>query len=230
MRVLLFDIDGTLVTAARGRGYRREVARVVEAIFGTAGRMTEVDMAGKTDLAIIAEALEPEGVTLEEVRDRLHEWESAFRDLVERLHREGPLFTACPGVSDLLAVLAGDDAVVLSLLTGNMERTAEAKLATVGLHHHFRVRGAYGSDHHDRRELPAIAARRIREHTGRSLDPRDFVIIGDTPRDIDCARHFGMRSVAVATGPFSADELASHGPDDVFESLCDLEAVLPALR
>ena len=229
MRVLLFDIDGTLIRAARGRGYRREVTRVVESIFGTAGRMSEVDMAGKTDLAIIAEALEPEGISLEDVRARLHEWEAGFRDVVERLHLEAPLFTACPGVGELLEHLALDRSFVLSLLTGNMERTAAAKLATVGLDRHFRVRGAYGSDHHDRRELPAIAARRIIEHTGRALGPSDFVIIGDTPRDVECAKHFGMHCVAVATGPFSAAELHAHGPDAVLEDLCDLEAVISAI-
>jgi phosphoglycolate phosphatase len=229
MRVLLFDIDGTLIRAARGRGYRREVTRVVESIFGTAGRMSEVDMAGKTDLAIISEALAPEGVPLEAVREKLHEWESGFRELVERLHREAPLFTACPGVGELLGRLEEDRRFVLSLLTGNMERTAAAKLATVGLERHFRVRGAYGGDHHDRRELPAIAARRIIEHTGRALGPSDFVIIGDTPRDVECAKHFGMHCVAVATGPFTAGQLAEHGPDAVLEDLCDAEAVLEAI-
>ena len=230
MRILLFDIDGTLIKAARGRGYRREVTRVVESIFGTAGRMGEVDMAGKTDLAIISEALEPEGIPLVEVRARLHEWESGLHEVVERLHREeGPLFTTCPGVGGLLEHLGRDDRFVLSLLTGNMERTAVTKLATVGLDGHFRVRGAYGSDHHDRRELPAIAARRIREHTGRALAPHDFVIIGDTPRDVDCAKHFGMRSLAVATGPYTAEQLAEHEPDAVLEDLCDVEAVLGAI-
>ena len=230
MRVLLFDIDGTLVTAARGRGYRREVTRIIEEIFGTAGTMQTVDMAGKTDLAIISEALKAEGFSIEDVRARLPFWELAFHDLVERLHTESPLFTACPGVCELLQKLEEDSWFVLSLMTGNMERTATTKLATVGLHRHFRVRGAYGSDHHDRRELPAIAARRIIEHTGRTLDPQDFVVIGDTPRDVDCARHFGMRSIAVATGPFSVEELASHGPDAALDSLGDVDAVIAALR
>lgn len=229
MKVLLFDIDGTLLEAARGRGYRRGVAGVIESVFGTPGRVADVSMAGKTDVAILSEALASEGITMDEVRAKLHLWEAGFYDLVTTMHGEAPLFLRCPGVGELLDRLSADHRFALSVLTGNMERMATAKLATVGLDHYFRLRGAYGSDHHDRRELPAIAAARLREQTGQALASEDFVIIGDTPRDIECAKHFGMRSIAVATGPFALEALAEHAPDALLPDLSDTEAVLAAI-
>jgi phosphoglycolate phosphatase len=228
-RVLLFDIDGTLLEPARGRGYRREIKIVLEEIFGTYGRLDEVSFAGKTDLAILREALEPAGISRETIRERLHRWEAGLLGLTERLCREGPLFVRCPGAGEMLEALACDARLTLSLLTGNLESMATAKLAVVELDHHFRVRGAYGSDHEDRNELPAIAAGRIIAHAGRRYEPADFVIVGDTPRDIAAARHFGMGCVAVATGGFSLDALAAHGPDALLPDLRDVGAFLEAL-
>jgi phosphoglycolate phosphatase-like HAD superfamily hydrolase len=229
MRVLLFDIDGTLLRPARGRGYRREIKRALEAVFGTSGRLDEVGFAGKTDLAILREALEPAGVPAAVIREKLGEWEAGFYDLTVRLGREEPLFVQCEGVRDLVHTLDGDSRYLLSILTGNLERLAAAKLAAVGLEGYFRVRGAYGSDHEDRNALPAVAAARIGAHVGRTLAPDEFVIIGDTPRDIEAARHFGMRCVAVATGPFALDELAAHEPDVLLPDLCDVKQTLAAL-
>ena len=130
---------------------------------------------------------------------------------------------------DLVARLDEDPRFALSILTGNLEPMASVKLAAVGLHGHFRLRGAYGSDHEDRNELPAIAAERIAAQTGRAFTAEQFVIVGDTPRDVAAARAFGMRCVAVATGHFSLDELAAHRPDALLPDLCDLDAFLATL-
>ena len=223
-RVLLFDIDGTLVRAAPGRGYRREIRRVLETVFGTAGALDRVDFGGKTDLLILREALEPAGVDPATIRERILEWQDLFVELSERLGRETPLFVPCVGTADLLARLDRDERFALSLLTGNLEPMATVKLAAVGFERYFRLRGAYGGDHEDRNALPAIASERIRAQTGRDYAPGDFVIVGDTPRDIHAARAFGMRVVAVATGHFSLDALAAHEPDALLEDLCDPDA------
>jgi phosphoglycolate phosphatase len=228
-RVLLFDIDGTLVTAAPGRGYRREIQRVLETVFGTAGALDRVDFGGKTDLLILREALEPAGVDVGLIRERLVEWQELFVELSERLGRDAPLFVPCGGTRELLARLDGDERYALSVLTGNLEPMATVKLSAVGYEGFFRLRGAYGSDHEDRNALPAIASERIRAQTGRDYAPADFVIVGDTPRDIHAARAFGMRVVAVATGHFSLDALAAHGPDALLPDLCDPEAFYAAI-
>ena len=228
-RILLFDIDGTLVRAAPGRGYRGEIRRVLETVFGTAGALDRVDFGGKTDLLILREALETSGVTPETIRERLAEWQDMFVELTERLGRETPLFVPCVGTGQLLERLDGDERFALSLLTGNLEPMATVKLAAVGFERYFRLRGAYGSDHEDRNALPAIAAERIRAQTGTDFAPDAFVIVGDTPRDIHAARAFGMRVVAVATGHFTLDELAAHEPDALLADLCDPDAFYAAL-
>jgi phosphoglycolate phosphatase-like HAD superfamily hydrolase len=227
--ILLFDIDGTILVPAPGRGYRREIKAALTKVYGTAGRIDEVRFAGKTDLSILREALEPEGVMPEVIRERLGEWEASFIELTTRLDREAPLFVACAGVCELLATLDRDERYALSILTGNLEPMAAIKLAAVGLGGHFRLRGAYGSDHEDRNALPAIASARIAAQIGREYAPEQFVIVGDTPRDVEAARAFGMRCVAVATGHFSVDALAAHGPDVVLQDLSDLDRVLALL-
>src|SRR6185369_14865806 len=119
--VFLFDIDGTLCVPARGRGYRREIKEVLTTVFGTAGRLDEVTFAGKTDLLILREALEPEGIGPEIIRERLGDWQSHFVDLTLRLGSETPLFVSCSGVESVLAELDRDDRFLLSILTGNLE-------------------------------------------------------------------------------------------------------------
>jgi phosphoglycolate phosphatase-like HAD superfamily hydrolase len=184
---------------------------------------------GKTDIAILREALEPEGIDADEIRHRISDWEAGFVALTHRLTSEAPLFACCPGTERLLQRLDGDERFELSVLTGNLERMAGVKLAAVGLDRHFRLRGAYGSDHEDRNELPAIAAARIAEQTGRERPPGEYVIIGDTPRDIEAAQSFGMRCVGVATGHYSLDALAAHEPDVLLPDLSETDLVIETL-
>jgi phosphoglycolate phosphatase-like HAD superfamily hydrolase len=133
-------------------------------------------------------------------------------------------------VRDLLDALEGHNVFVSSLLTGNVERLAEAKLRVAGIGDYFRVRGAFGSDAEDRNHLPAIAAERISAHLGRSLSPDRFVIVGDTPRDIACARYFGAPVVAVASGRHTVEELAEFAPDALLADMCDTGKVLDLLN
>jgi phosphoglycolate phosphatase-like HAD superfamily hydrolase len=119
--------------------------------------------------------------------------------------------------------------VVLGLLTGNLERGAALKLRAGGLDPDRFLLGAYGSDSAYRPDLPAIAARRAEPHFGRVPEGDDVVIIGDTPADIACGRGICARAVAVATGSYSVDELASHAPHAVFPDLASTDHVLAAL-
>ncbi len=123
-----------------------------------------------------------------------------------------------------------DTELTLGLLTGNVRTGAELKLRAAGLDFsRFRV-GAFGSDHHDRPELPAIAQRRFAETHGRPVAGDRVVVIGDTPADIACGRGIGARAIAVATGHFKVDDLAQHAPAAVFASLEDTAAVMRAIR
>ena len=228
-RVILFDIDGTLIKAVRRPEYRGAMRQILVDVFGTCGRISEVDFAGKTDLAIYREALECEGIAFEKVIECLPRIEEAMVELLGRMSETGEVYRLCPGVRELLDELSADGRFVSCLLTGNVERLAHAKLRVAGIGHYFQGRGAFGSDAEDRNHLPAIAADRICKHLGQTLSPERFIVVGDTPRDINCARHFGARVVAVASGQFVADDLAVHSPDAVLNDLSDTTSVLKLL-
>src|SRR5436305_7377459 len=126
-RVILFDIDGTLIRAVRRPEYRGRIRQMLLDVFGTCGRIAEVDFGGKTDLAIYREALECEGFTLAQIRERLPRLAATMVEILDELAATGEVFRLCAGVAELLEALAADARFVTSLLTGNVERLAEAK-------------------------------------------------------------------------------------------------------
>lgn len=228
--MVLFDIDGTLIRAARRREYRQLTREMLIEVFGTCGRIAEVDFAGKTDLLIYREALECEGITLTSLYERLPILEAAKIGVIAQMARSGKAFEVCSGVRELLDAIRNSDVLVSSLLTGNLERLAEEKLKLVDLWQYFTLRGAFGSDNEDRDCLPAIAADRICKQLGCELPAGRFVVVGDTPRDISCARHFGARVVAVASGQHTVQQLDEHRADAVIQDLSDTATVINILE
>ena len=229
VRVLLFDIDGTLVKAVRRPEYRGRIRQMLLDVFGTCGRIAEVDFGGRTDLSIYREALECEGISISEIQERLPHLEKLMVEILWELAAEGEVFRLCAGVRELLDALSHDDRFIPSLLTGNVEKLAEAKLRVAGIWDYFRGRGAFGSDAEERDHLPAIAAERINAHLGQAIPPHRFIIIGDTPRDISCAHHFGARVVAVASGYHSVEQLSCHAPDALLSDLSETNEVIKLL-
>ncbi|HEV2863624.1 MAG TPA: HAD hydrolase-like protein [Pyrinomonadaceae bacterium] len=228
--MLLWDIDGTLVRSRRHGLLRDYMGPVLVRLFGTAGRLDEVNASGMTDLQITAEALRDEGYTHEHVRERAPELCGLYFEELERLTRGSEIYYALPGAREALEAVAGSGHYLSSLLTGNVERAAYLKLKHVGLDEFFRLPGAFGEDSHDRRDLPALAAERINRRLNLALPPEHFIVIGDTPNDIACARHFGARAVAVATGrSHSVEDLASHNPDAILPDLADTARLLGVL-
>jgi phosphoglycolate phosphatase len=225
-RLLLFDVDGTLVTA-RGAG-RAAMARALEETYGTRGGIDHYDFRGKTDPRAVFDILGEAGITDAVIADRL---EACFRRYVaalEMLIGEGSDIVVLPGVAEVIHALGARDDVMLGLLTGNIEPGARAKLRPTGLWPRFRV-GAFGSDDPDRRRLPAVARRRARELTGAEVPSERVTIVGDTPLDVDCARACGAIAVAVATGHHTAAELAACMPDLLFTDFADVGTVVAAL-
>jgi phosphoglycolate phosphatase-like HAD superfamily hydrolase len=226
VRLLLFDIDGTLVSA-RGAG-RRALKAALERVFGTTGPLEAYDLRGKTDPRIVFDLMEAAGIGRGAVKARLDDlFEAYAQALVGEIEGAQGVVTM-PGVADLLRRLTATEGVLLGLLTGNIEEGARIKLEPAGLWPYFPV-GAFGSDDADRRRLPSLAARRAQALTGHGFRPEDVAVIGDTPHDIDCARAFGALAVAVATGQYAREQLLAERPDLFFDDLADVDRVAEAL-
>jgi phosphoglycolate phosphatase-like HAD superfamily hydrolase len=227
MRLVLFDIDGTLcLTDGAGK---RAVHRALIEVFGSTGPASH-PFGGKTDPQIVRELMRAVGHGDDHIDANMGRLLELYVEyLQEELAVPGLRAHAMPGVHELLAALRADDRAVLGLLTGNLAVGAAAKLRCVGIDPSQFVVGAYGSDHETRRELPAIARDRLQAQRGIRVDGPDIVVIGDTPADIDCGRPVGARAIAVATGGFSVGELEEHDPHVVFEDLSDTDAVVAAI-
>jgi phosphoglycolate phosphatase-like HAD superfamily hydrolase len=184
-----------------------------------------------TDLQIIAEALREEGFTHHDVREKIHQLSEKLTAEARRVTGNGEeFFELLPGVTNTLQVLDQHPRYQSALLTGNIEPMAYLKMELVGLDQFFKLPGAFGEEWHERRDLPERAAERISSRLQLQLKPGQFIVIGDTPNDIDCARHFGARAVVVGTGRFySTEELLACKPDAWIEDLSDAELVVRTL-
>src|SRR5437588_8770257 len=230
LRIVLWDIDGTLVRTRRQGVFKDYTTPVLVRVFGTAGRLGELSVSGMTDLQIVSEALRDEGFTGEQIRARAPELIPLYLEELERLTRREEIYYALPGTHRVLEAIERLPCYLNSLLTGNVEPAARLKLRLVGLERFFRLPGAFGEDSHDRRDLPALALARISRHLGLDLKPEQLVVVGDQPNDTRCARHSGAAAVAVATGrTYSAEDLAAHRPDAILADLKDTELVLRTL-
>jgi phosphoglycolate phosphatase len=226
-RLVLFDIDGTLLSAggAAARAFRRALVEV----FGTAGPVDGHSFAGKTDPQIAFELLLAAGLGRAEVEARLPDlWEAYLRDLPGEL--AATPITVLPGVVDLLERLGREDGgVATGLLTGNLEAGARMKLDAAGIGFARFALGAYGSDHAERSRLPEVAVRRAERRYDHRFEGKRIVVIGDTPHDISCGEALGVRTIAVATGSYEPSELAECSPDHLFPTLEHIDAVWSAI-
>jgi phosphoglycolate phosphatase-like HAD superfamily hydrolase len=227
-RLLLWDVDGTLVRAGDLGAAVFDLA--LETVLGVRPEQ-RVRMSGKTDPQIVREYLEQMG--FEETPARVEailrgiEAELAAAEAAGELAASG---AALPGVAAVLEAMAGDHRVVSTLLTGNVAPNALVKVAAFGLDRWLDLEvGVYGSDEADRNLLVPIAMGRMEATHDVTLDPSDVWVIGDTPRDLDCARAAGARCLLVGTGRFSAGDLELLGADAVLEDLLDVSAVIKLL-
>ncbi|WP_103027321.1 HAD hydrolase-like protein [Salinibacter altiplanensis] len=214
MRLLLFDIDGTLVRV-NGRG-REAVNAALSSLMSQPISVDGVTFSGRTDPAIVEAVLTHNDLPATDamIEDVISTYVETMRDVLTPADVE-----VLPGVSDLLTELHAHPDVQLGLVTGNVEPIAYEKLSAHGLDTYFPV-GAFGSDHAERNRLPELATRRAAYHTGHAFHPHEHtVIVGDTAHDIECARAVGAQAVAVCTGRYGRADLSQHDPDLLFDSL-----------
>ena len=222
-RLLLFDIDGTLVNTG-GAGVE-SLKRTVHNRFGTRDDLHDIEIAGKTDRAIIRDIL-----CKYQIEPREENIASFAEDYIDGL----PLSLSrsrgrvLPGIEHLLERLKPHRHIVLALLTGNLQQGARLKLQHYGLWDFFEF-GAFADDHHDRNQLGAFAKERAQRRHGHDFDAADIDVIGDTNHDIACGKAFGARTVAVATGSWPRERLQACAPDFLFDDLADTGEVIKKL-
>ena len=208
MRLVLFDIDGTLMDC--GPAVRGLFGGAMVEAFGTAGPIDGYDFSGRTDHEIVLALTSAAGLPPGEVLERLPRMKRLYLDRLQRLLDPAEM-RVLPAVRGLLDELASRDDVCLGLLTGNWRDGARIKLEKAGLAGYFRF-GAFGDDQPDRLGLPPVALASAAELTGRTWRMSDCLIVGDSPADVACARAHDIPALAVATGRTPADELAAAGP------------------
>jgi phosphoglycolate phosphatase len=226
MKLVLFDVDGTLI---RDDGAAREAyAKALREVYAFPGTLHKYDFSGRTDPQITNEVLSHEGYEPAEIEAKMGRLWSSYLEELERLVTATRI-RVLPGVVRLLESLAKQADVTLGLLTGNIERGARIKLAPHDLNRFFPF-GAFGSDAAERERLPPVAVERAHQMHGRRFTGRDVVVIGDSIYDIRCGVPHQATTIAVATGHTSPEKLLGEKPDHFFENLGQTDEVLAAIR
>jgi phosphoglycolate phosphatase len=221
--LILFDIDGTLLHS--GGAGEKALRLALKDRFGRDDDLNKVEIAGKTDAAIARQIFSLHGI--EATPENLAQFFDGYLHHLENLlpQMRGHLL---PGILELLEKLRERPDVVLALLTGNLSCGAELKLTHYGVWHFFKF-GAFADDHHDRNELGRFACARARENHGIEFPCERIFVLGDTPHDIACGRAFGAKTVAIATGSYTREQLAECEPDFLFDDLSDVDGVIATL-
>lgn len=227
-RLVLFDIDGTILLSA-GAG-RRAIVSALAREYGSCDAWEAIRFDGKTDPQILMELLAAAGHDAELRPARIAELGKSYVALLKQeLSAPHHRSTVMPGIPALLDRVEATEGAILGLLTGNFVEGAGLKLRAAGIDpSRFRV-GAYGSDSAVRAELPTVAARRSAPIFGRIPTGHEVVIVGDTPSDVTCGNSIGARAIGVATGQYSVTELRDAGAVAAFDTLADTDAVLAAI-
>ena len=220
MKLILFDIDGTLMDS--GGAGTKSMNLAFEDLFSVRSAFRGIPMAGKTDIQIMKEGLTKHGLDSENGNVGL-----LCDAYVKRLRTE--IGTSKkhlkPGIGESLRTLSGMEHISLALLTGNVQAGARIKLDSLGVGSFFPF-GAFGDDDEDRNKLLPVAVGRFRNLYRRGIDYRDCIVIGDTPRDVECAKIYGAYAVAVATGPYAYDTLLASGADVVLKNISEMDSSL----
>jgi phosphoglycolate phosphatase-like HAD superfamily hydrolase len=219
VRLVLFDIDGTLVRTG-GTGIQA-FARTFATIFGVHDGVETIRFAGRTDFSLVREMF-----TLANIPQTEENFRKFFENYVQWLEHlihdcDGDV---CPGVMEFIRQLENlPHPPLIGLLTGNVKRGAEIKLRRFKLWEAFKT-GAFADDHEDRNQIAVVARERGNRALNEELPGDQILVIGDTSHDIRCARAIGARVIAVATGGNSIEELQTHKPDWAVRDLTEISA------
>jgi phosphoglycolate phosphatase-like HAD superfamily hydrolase len=214
IRLVLFDIDGTLIRT--GGAGEKAFARATETEFGVRNGTARLHFAGRTDPSIVRDFFVQHGIvpTPENFQRFFDRYVFHLDDLLRQINGQ-----VLPGVSDLIRTMkALAEPPVFGLLTGNIRLGAQLKLTRYQLWDHFQT-GGFGDDNEDRNQIAVIARKRGSRLLKRELHGEEILVIGDTPRDIECGRAIEARVLAVATGSYSLAQLSQKSPTWAVQTL-----------
>jgi phosphoglycolate phosphatase-like HAD superfamily hydrolase len=222
MRLILFDIDGTLIDS--GGAGTRSLDLSLKELFSIDNAFQGISMAGKTDTQIIKEGLLKHGISVNGNID------AVITAYLKYLRKEinNDRKHVKPGIYNLLNTLSFMKDIGSGLLSGNLESGARIKLEPFKLNDYFPT-GAFGSDDEDRNNLLPVAVKRFEELFRRKIEIDNCIVVGDTPRDVECAHIYGAMCIGVATGPYSFDALTEAGADYVVQNLLNQNTLLQFL-
>lgn len=229
IKILLWDIDGTLMRSTVHGGYKKYFAATMREVFGSAGTLDDIVPSGMTDTQIMFEALQNEGFTSERIFERKADILKIFKaEMTKVLSEGGEPYEILTGAKEILAETDKAPNFINALLTGNLSVAAEMKLRSVGLWHFFETApNAFGEISHKRKDLAIEAGKLFNERYDFEFSPGQFIVIGDTPNDVACAKHFGAKCVAVLTGRNQTREnLSKEKPEIIIEDLSDTTELL----
>lgn len=219
-KLILFDIDGTLVKASTA--HYAAFSEAFKAVYGVETTIGAVNSYGMTDQQIIIEVLKKNGLDEQTIKSKLEECMKVMIDSFNRLIGDDKV-AATGGTKELLEELNSRD-ILVGLVTGNLEPIARGKLKKIGLDHYFKV-GGFGSDDINRANLVNLAIKEAEEKFNFKFENNVF-LFGDTPQDIEAGQRANVKTVGVATGIYSKEELARAGADFVLEDLKNINKVL----
>ncbi|MDI6800805.1 MAG: HAD family hydrolase [Thermodesulfovibrionales bacterium] len=224
MKLILFDIDGTLIDS--GEAGSRSLNLAFRELFSIDNAFKGISMAGKTDTQIMKEGLSVHNIP--DTNGMLPRVVNTYlKNLMVEINNDRKHIKT--GVTDILDALSrGKNGYYLGLLTGNIEKGARIKLDPFALNSYFPF-GAFGSDDEDRNKLLPVAVKRFEALYRGRIDYNNCIIVGDTPRDVYCSKPYGAACIAVATGPYPRESLLNAKADAVLDDMSDTDAFLNIL-
>ena len=221
-KLVLFDIDGTLLSVNSVN--RRILMDALREVYGTEGSAGTHDFAGKIDSIIIYEVLHNAGLSDGVIAEKFDKAKQTYIEMF-RMQSKSTDVVLMDGVRKLLDELSAHSELIVGLLTGNFEGSGRHKLLLPDINHYFPF-GAFADDGASRNELPRVAVEKAYQLTGKRFSEQNIIIIGDTEHDIACARVLNAKSIAVATGSYSTEELKKHNPHILYKNLCETDIVI----
>jgi len=221
-KLVLFDIDGTLLSVNSVN--RRILMDALREVYGTEGSAGTHDFAGKMDSIIIYEVLHNAGLSDGVIAEKFDKAKQTYIEMF-RMQSKSTDVVLMDGVRKLLDELSAHSELIVGLLTGNFEGSGRHKLLLPDINHYFPF-GAFADDGASRNELPRVAVEKAYQLTGKRFSEQNIIIIGDTEHDIACARVLNAKSIAVATGSYSTEELKKHNPHILYKNLCETDIVI----